>query len=376
MQFVLLYTLILCTAACHSPPSPPDLETLILQGDHCHGQDILGLARQDVEMISNNWAQGECLGVLAGTFGPTIKPVRQIVEKNNVPAVRWHLSFCNHNNQCGPGECQPTDLNCMKKKAKDINDLHVIYPQTVCYISPRLEYTERNCTKVNSWFNAVKNSAPLCKLIASPMPGSCIPNDVLIEKHGNTPGEADSVSNDGANYFDSDSVKYNKLGKLFNFKWTYRNNLRLSSEKGSVPPPMKRSISNRLGLKDLKQMQLMKENLSAMPYPLFCEDIRSLQNNEIWKNHAEDYNQGDRSNKPLLIYRSKRDKLSIYDSSGKKIACMKYYGPFENLYRLYVGSCSGDHAVDLYKKAGDWVFVKDGSTCIGLPSIRRWGKFR
>lgn len=373
-----LFILILLLTACSTTRPPEPLQPFIEEIPVCHGQDILGLARQDYEQIANNWSQGECLGVLAATFGPTIKPVATVISKNNVPAVRWHLSFCNHNNQCTPGECQPTDLPCMIKKAKSVNKLHSIYPDTQCYLSPRLEYSEKNKDKVTRWFMAVGEAAPLCILVASPMPGSYVPPNVLLEKHGNSPGIADIVSNDGANYFDSDSVKYNKTGKLINFKWTYRDNLRLSSEKGTALPPKQRPLTNRLGLQDLKQMQLMKEPLPPMPRPGFCANFHTLSNGETWKNHSEDYGAaGDsRSNRPLLISSNKASKLYIYNEEGKNIACAKYYGPYEKLRRFYVGSCSGDHAVDLYRKAKDWIYIKYGNTCIGLPSIRRWGTFR
>lgn len=378
MRSVLLFIVLLWIAGCIKPPKPESESFIYTDDSTCHGQDILGLARQNVQMISNNWDQGECLGVLAGTFGPSVKPVETIISQNIVPAVRWHLSFCNHGSNCQPGECAPTNLNCMKGKAKAINNLHTLYPQTKCYISPRLEYQESNCTKVKSWFTAVASVAPLCRLVASFMPGSCVPLNTLVEKHGNSPGNAAIVSNDGANYFDSNSVKYNKLGTVMNLKWTPRNNLRLSSEKSAPLPPLKRPISNRLGVQDLKQMQLMKHPLPPMPVPAFCKSFRPLRNGEIWKNHAEDYgtaNDG-RGNKPLFISNKKVNRWNIYNAAGTRIACVKYYGPYYDRYRLYVGSCSGDHAVDLYRKAGEWVFIKDGTTCIGVPSIRRWGSFR
>lgn len=373
-----LLTLLFIVGCTSKVILPPELIEVATIPQRCHGQDILGLARQNVQMIKNNWYPGECLGVLQSTFGNVIPNVKTIVEFVYVPAVRWHLSFCNHNNQCQPNECKPTDLKCIASKAKAINAFHADHPYTECYISPRLEYNERNCSLVNKWFNTVENAAPLCNLVASPLPGACVPKNVLIEKHGNNPGEADIVSNDGANIFDSDSVKYAKLGRVMNMKWTYRDNLRLSSEKGAALPPMKRPLSNRLGVQDLQQMQLLKFPLDPMPVPDFCAKFRSLKGGEVFKNHAEDYSiHGDsRSNKPLLIYSRKVANIPIFNSTGSKISCMKYYGPYEKLHRHYVGSCSGDHAMDLFEKAGHWIYIKEGNTCIGLPSIRRWGTFR
>lgn len=366
--------LLLCISAC----TPKFILFSLDEAPVCHGQDILGLARQNYKKIANNWRQGECLGVLAGTFGGTIKPVEAIISKNNVPAVRWHLSFCNHNNDCQPGECLPTDLKCMQKKAKQINDLHIKYPATKCYISPRCEYVESSQSRVNSWFKAVKEVAPACVLVASPLGGSYAPENTLRERHGNNPDQSHIVSNDGANIFDSDSVAYSKLGTVMNLKWTYRNNLRLSSEKGKPLPPRQRPLTNRLGMQDLEQMQLLADPLPPMPHPAFCKAFRELKNGEIWKNHSEDYGAANdsRGNKPLLILQKRHSTLNIFNASGQKISCMKYFGPYESLYRHYVGSCSGDHAIDLYRKAGHWIFVKDGNACIGLPSIRRYGSFR
>lgn len=378
MRKIFLYIwLLLFSAGCVAPLAP----SLRIVSPGCHGQDILGLARQDVKMISNNWEDGECLGVLAGTFGGTIKPVKRIISENIVPAVRWHLSFCNHGSQCLQGECLPTDLNCMKKKAKDINALHEQYPGTKCYISPRLEYTENNCTKVQSWFNAVEAVAPLCTLVASPLFGSCIPGEVLVERHGNNPSNVDIVSNDGSNIFDSNSVWYNTRGSVINFKWTNRNNLRLTSEHGSVLPPRDRPLSNRLGKKDLKHMQLIKKPISQIPpAPALCNSIKHFSGKDLYKTHAEDYGAGNdgKGNNPLLITKNGPGDLNVYNPNGKKIGCFRYYGSYTDpgYNRHYMGSCSGDHAVDLYKKANsDWAFVKEGNACRPISILHRMGYF-
>lgn len=347
-----------------------------------YGQDILGLARQNVPMIKTNLEEGQCVGVMAGTFGGTIGPMDDLLSTGKVYCYRFHaFGFCKHGSSCSPGECGVTNYSCMKGKAQAIEALAQKYPMPFaqCYISPYAEYAERSATRVNKWFSILKQYAPSCIPVSSAM-GGYVPSGVLIEKHGNSPGVAAITSNDGANYFDSNSTKYNDYAKQISFAWTNRYNLRLTSEKAAPLPPRKRPLSNRISKSDFIQMQLMQHEMPPRPAPpAVCRTIHTLSGGETLKNHSEDYGAaGDsRSNKPLFISRSRSSRMDILSPSGAKIGCFKYYGPYEGLYRLYEGSCSGMTPYELYQKAGgEWAWIKDGSTCIPFPTIRRAGTYR
>lgn len=355
----------------------PEVE--LRSGAMYHGQDILGLSMQNIGMIKANLEPGQCIGALAGAFGGIINPLDSLLSTGKVPCIRVHLSFCKHNNSCGSGECGPTDLKCMKGKAAAVEALVAKYPSVKCFVSPRLEYSNTDKKLVTSWFTAVKKAAPSCDLVSSAM-GGYVPPGVLREKHGNTPGPVQVSSNDGNSYYDSDSVKYNGYASILSMAWVPNYNLRLSSEKTEPPPPKQRPLSNRVTTDDFVQAQLMQRPMPPRPAPpAACKSVRSLSGAETFKNHSENYGAaGDsRSNKPLFITKSHSKQMDILAPDGHRIGCFKYYGPYQNLFRLYEGSCSGLTATELYRRAGgEWSWVKDGSTCIAMPTIRRWGTYR
>lgn len=337
---------------------------------------------QNVPMLKKELFPGQCIGVLAGTFGTVKGPLDEMLSTGKVSCFRIHLGgFCNHGSRCTKGECATNNLNCLRSRARTAEWLAQKYPSSKCFISPYAEYSEKNKDRVMSWFRTIHDAAPSCDLVASSF-GGYIPPGVIIEEHGNKPKQAPITSNDGKNYFDSNSVKYNSIATLLSFAWTNRYNLRLTSEKGTVPPPQKRPKANRINKNDFIQMQLMQEPLVPMPPPpLVCKTIKRLTDLELWKNHSEDYGAANdsRGNKPLLIYKKRRSILDVYSPAGKKISCLKYYNPYsvKGYYRHYMGSCSGDDALTLYNKAGgEWAFIKDGDSCIAVTTIRRLGYYR
>ena len=116
------------------------------------------------------------------------------------------------------------------------------------------------------------------------------------------------------------------------------------------------------------------------PKPSRCGSVRDLKDRELWKTNAESYCNGDkRGNRPLFISQYKDRTLDILDSTGRKIAFMRYYGRFEGGYqRHYLGTGSGENPYKLLKKAkgNEHLFIKRGSECIRVNAIRRLGYFR
>lgn len=345
------------------------------------GQDILSLPMQDIDMIKANLQPGQCIGVMAGTFGQVKRPLEELLATGKVPCFRTHLGgFCSHGSRCTDGECKPTDFNCLKSRARAAEKTALAFPNSKCYASPYAEYSSTNRTQVNEWFKIIKEHAPSCTPVASAF-GGYVPPNVLVEKHGNSPGITDITSNDGSNYFDSDSVKYNKIARIISFKWTNRYNLRLTSEKSAPPPPKERSLSNRIEKHDFLLMQIMQQALPPEPpAPGVCKSIRRFSGQELWKPHSEDYgvNNGVRGNRPMLISKRRISKFDVVNKAGKVIACLKYYGTFTapGYYRYYMGTCSGENAYDLYLETGEWAFLKDGGVCTPITVIRRMNYFR
>ena len=384
LRLLPLLFVVSCVRTSPTPPPVPVEPTSIFRAVNTPKpcQDILSLAVQDRKMIKENLREGEGIGVMAGTFGEIKKSLRELLLTGKVDWFRIHLGgFCSHGAKCYPGECATNNLECLRTRARTAQDLKEEFPNVECNISPYAEYAEKNKDKVMGWFRTIHDAAPGCDLVASAF-GGYIPPGVKVEKHGNNPGNAAITSNDGSNYFDSDSVTYNTIASERSCKWTNRYNRRLTSEKGPPPPPKERPASNNIQKNDFIQMQLMELPLEPMPKPpAVCKGIKKFTGRDLLKTHGEDYGEnGDaRSNKPLLITRNGPGNLDVYNAANKKIGCFKYYGPYvdRGYNRHYMGSCSGDDAYTLYIKAkSEWAFVKEGNLCRPITVMRRMGYFR
>lgn len=345
-------------------------------------QDILSLPMQNVKMIKENLRPGEGIGVMAGTFGPINKVLPEVLAATNAPMFRIHLGgFCNHGSRCTEGECSPGNINCIRSRARTAEKIAKSFPNSQCYASPYAEYSSTDRNRVEGWFAAIKSEAPSCIPVASAFGGYIPPSIKYIERHGNNPQISEITSNDGSNYFDSDSVKYNKKATKLSGKWTNRYNLRLTSEKSAPPPPKDRPLTNRIEKHDFILMQLMADDLSPQPAtPAICSSLTKLTGEELYKPHSEDYGaaNGNRGNRPMLILKSRVSKLDLLDRTGKTIGCFAYYGTFTTpgYHRYYMGTCSGQNALDLYRKTGEWGFLKNGNRCTAITVIRRMNYFR
>lgn len=382
MKNLLFLILILtaCTTSTVTPPIVPDPQFVRTSALY-KGMDILGLARQNVSMIRDNMESGQCIGTMAGTFGGILSPLETLLKTGKVPCTRVHVGgFCKHGAACGDGECKTTDLPCLKKKAKLVNDLAVKYG-VKCFVSPYAEYSERSKARVDSWFKVIHAGAPDCTLVASPF-GGYVPPGVLVEKHGNNPGVAHLTSNDGQTMFDSNSVKYNEYATVVSFTWVNRDNLRLTSEKGVPLPPKKRPLTNRLEKQDIIQRQLMQRPLTPRPAaPAVCKRVQELTGRELSKVRSEDYGAANdsRGNKPMYILKTRKARMDLLAPNGRVIGCTKYYGPYteRGYYRHYEGNCSGLTGVQLFAKAGgEHMFLRNGDTCYPVNNIRRTGYYR
>lgn len=343
------------------------------------GYDILGLAKQDVKMISQIIEPGKAIGVLEGTFGPSIPPLEKLINSGKVIAFRVHLTngTCQRNHNCEKGEPGPNDINAIAKRAKAFESLHLRHPEVKCFLSPRLEHDEKNKELVNLWFQKIKEFAPSCVATCSNFTGYCPAS--LSEKHGND-ANADIVSNDGQSLFDADTSSYWNHGKIISFAWIHRFNLRLTSEKTWTPPSKR---THRVSKDDILQINALMKPVEPIPtQPKSCKVLIKIIKPELLKSNAEDYANGQpRDNRAVLLIKKKyQNGFAVISPSDKKIACasnIHNLPPLGNLNRYYLGECSNKSNWRVFKDAGsEWVFYKNGSNCFLGNAIRRLGYFR
>lgn len=206
------------------------------------GFDILGLAKQDIRMLKKALPKGCAIGTLSGTFGEITSPLTSILDTGKIVAVRNHLinTVCRRNNNCEAGEPKPTDYDVIRKRAAKFQMLAIKYPKVDFFLSPALEYDEKDKDVVKRWVTIIKNTAPACKIVLNPHSGVLV-GDYLREKHGNKNTPSDIRSNDGEDFFDLDDYDaYKSQGEIITFGWTYSFNCR--KEGGPFIPPSQRTV--------------------------------------------------------------------------------------------------------------------------------------
>lgn len=349
---------------------------VIAYSDPIYGYDVLGVAKYcDVYLKAPKLPS---VSTLLGTFGDPIPCIEKRIKLGGLTHVQFDLldGTCWRNDNCEPNTPKLSDINELRKRAKRVNSLAVKYPNIKFYISPILEHDIKDERKVISLCRTVIDECPTCECINSPVSGAK-PKNIKLELHGNQ--RAYSVSNDGSSVFNCDSVKFRSAGSNFVYAWFPELNLRYSGEK-KFTPPSKRTCTPTINLFKQAYMLLQKPEDKKEP-PSICKTVRDVSNEEIWKTNAESYCDDDpRGNKPLFITKLNKQKYPIISSNGTEIACISLYGSYAaktGYNRYYMGSCSGDTPISLYKKAGsEWAFINDSSRCIRINTIRRLGNFR
>lgn len=335
------------------------------------GYDVLGLAKQDVRMLIRHTDDNRAIGVLEGTFGDVIPPLEQYLRSGKVTAFRAHLTngTCARFNKCEAGEPGAKSYKAIAKRAAAFEALAKRHPLIKCYLSPRLEHDEKDTAVIKEWIRILNTQAPSCIPVISAFSGHFSP-DALKEKHGSK-ASAQIISTDGDSFYDVNSFRYHHQGTVLAFAWINSFNLRFTGEKVWVPPSKR---TRKTTIPEIKQLRRMLRK--AEPEPSACAPVVPP---EVWKTNAEDFNNGDvRSNKAVFIIQKKHDRIPLTNLGGKQIACLKYYGPFENgMHRHYIGTCSGHDPVDLMDAAGgEWLYGKAGNKCYRLNAIRRLGVYR
>lgn len=358
------------------------------------GYDALGLARYCEEFLQAPLLPA--LSTLQGTFGNPLPCVERRIALGGLEVVQVDLidATCHRNKVCTGYAPKSDDLVAIKRRAGQVNELAVKYPDVEFWISPALEHDVKDIARVEAMFQAAREGCPNCAgFLNSRVSGAAIAG-VEDEKHGTkTPGF--SVSSDGASIFDGDNIRDD--GNNFQhrlsatdqmYAWFPEMNLRCTGEEKFVHPT-KRTEKPSLDLLRQAYFILVGPEPEKPVPPPQCVSVRDITpGREINKPNAEHYCNGqpedDRGNKPLLIIEAPGvigDRLQVFSADGNAVAEFCYYAKYKDLantHRWYMGNCSGHTPTQLLEVlGGEWGFAQlpDGA-CIRFNAIRRQGIYR
>lgn len=340
-----------------------------------YGLDILGLAKHDANMISQELDSNSVIGVLMGTFGDIRPNLSILIKTGKVIAVRLHgIDGTTNNHGCFGSVTDPNFLIGKLKIAKAFADQ---YPQVKWYFSPVLEHGCTQSSIVQTWYNLTRKYFPQATPVCSSNGvGVCIAG-MLRENHGGGSGQI--VSGDGISTFDTDSIAYRSAGSVLVLSWHNCCNGRLTSEKpgGPVPPPTQRV--NWCQQDEIRHLVRILRAPAPKPVVAGCRDILPP---DIGKPRSENYGIGHgdtRQNKPMVILsKAGLRQLNIQSLGGQTVGCFSEYGPYAGGgERYYEGNCSGKNPTQLQDLLGsEWGKLTSGNQCYIWNSIRRLGVFR
>lgn len=320
------------------------------------GLDLLGLAKLDRKMILQQLPSGSAIGVLAGTFGNAQGPLEEMLQSGKVSAVRIHLlnGACWRGKNCEATEPKLSDIEAIGNRARVFSELIGRYPSVQCFLSPVLEYDERNPSMVRQWVGAIQQSAPGCRIVLSPGSGITI-GGYLIERHGNSYGRADIRSNDGESLFDAPR-DYPSEGSTITLGWVPSFNLRRAGERTFVPPSRRNSIltsselSKAIGIMRGSTDQSTTSPIADQSAPnlrsIGCEhnnNPRDGTDGFVWK----------LSERGKAVWLAPPKFQSVFKrvdivSNGKVFDILRYREQFSEHGRPYRGIYDGNRTLDKY----------------------------
>jgi hypothetical protein len=319
------------------------------------GLDTLGLAKFPLSAIKAI-PTGIAVSAFAVAFGDATKNVRLVCKTRKPVLVKIQLLW-RDNHDFGP-----TDIPQIKQLAAKYEKIAKEFPTIKFYLSPCCEHTLSNPDK---YLDAVKASAPSCTPLNTPWTGA-VSRKYLNEVHGDhkAPGGKYFYSYDGTSSVDAnvaaDKKKHAKA-EVFWF-WHPAFNGKLNSADRTP-----REDRNSWPVPDLiKSVWYLRRDKGKCKLP----------SNYLWKSHADRHETPPepRAYKPVCIIPDQVSEITLH-SKGKKIATLKYYGPFaDGRHRYYAGS----YGYQLSVKAGHGPCdLKVGKKVIGQvnPAFRE-GDYR
>lgn len=221
------------------------------------GLDLLGLAKMDAKMVTEEIDNGTAIGVLFSAFGDPASKIGFLAASGKVPAIRVHLRdyTCYRASHCPTGTPSQSDTKPIRSGAAWLAQFTRAYPNTHCYVSPALEHDVADRRVVNSWYKILDEVIPNCVPVCSAYRGWCPDKtpggrQILIEKHGNG-ARGDIISNDGNSIFDTNAKVWVKGGKVLSLAWDYSMNGRVKNETRFTPPLQRKVFTDRATLRKI-----------------------------------------------------------------------------------------------------------------------------
>ena len=335
------------------------------------GHDHLGIGHKlyDVKSVIKTATSGECLGAFLDVFGDAFPAIRKCLASGKYAVFRGHCEY-NKDHTLIPIDKLKKMLPKCEKLAKD-------FPNVEIYISHTCEYYPCPVGEVKKRIDLIKQLAPSCIPVNSPMKGAPILENVITEWHVTPENHetivikrpGDFISTDGMSCVDIDIVNFLNRNKeaACVFLWAARYNLR--EGKDPQPAPKDRTaIPNSFYMKSIGRLMLPIGTPPNMP------DTIKLEKPELYKTHAEDMEGSQsRDNKPCLILFEKVKVVTILDKRGQDIGKLQYYDTFVGgMHRYYSGIPGGintygyqigDKAAS--KSNSEWVYLKVGKKIYG-----------
>lgn len=359
-------------------------------GSPLKGYDVLGVAKYCRTFLAAPPQQA--ISTLLDTFGDPLPCIDRAVKRGGVKLVQVDLrdATCFRNRVCPPNTPPLTDWKYLRVKAQQVNSLARKHRDVEWWVSPFLEHDFRDPAVILKACSEVQKGCRRCYCINSPFLGAR-PKELPLELHGSKV-RAFKVSADGASSFDADNLRsdgngfqHRTSGEYVTFAWWPELNLRCTGQKGWVPAKDRTARPTKAQFE--QAAALLKREQKSPPPPRQCKRVRGVdgKRGEIHKTNADQTCNTEpprpRGNKPVLIIDKPGkigDRLSILNSDGKTVGCYAYGGPFNDLHRWYLGTCSGQTPIELMRDLGsEWGWVNlGGGDCLKVNAIRRSGLYR
>lgn len=338
------------------------------------GIDLLGGASPhcNTSALLRRWPKGFMMGIIDGkeTFGDATDIIRRALAHVHIPAVRVHAWWNDNHGKHVP-------IRTLEARCRTYENLILNAPSGKrLYVSPHCEYTRATAENVKRWVSIIRDLAPHCMPVLSPLDRATTINGVIIERHGKEnvlPGEVISYDGGvkGEGLFDIDAEAWMRKAARCEYRlsWGPACNGREGDEY--IDRPKRRGFPN---YKYIHGLARLHEPSGNPPIKTFPDRVTKIVKPRVWKTFGEDMlGDGPRDNKGCLIVNEKASKVSIIDYRGKEVATLGYFGTYPGgLHRYYSGWKGGSNLYSyeigeraLARSGSEWVWFKVGKAVYG-----------
>lgn len=346
------------------------------------GLDLLALGHKNwpMQMTLETFPRGFALGFFSDdTFGPNaLKNAIALAATGKVAAIRDQMHW-SYGHKIVPMDKLKRELPIREALAQRLG--------IPIYLSHSCEYREDNRSEIAARVKAIRQLAPSCIPVQTPMNSYVVPAEI-VEVHGQQPARAGQIaSTDGEALFDMNANLWNILGAnaIIRFAWGARfNGSEVMKDHGPLPPgPQRKAFPDARYMMSLVELLQLK---GIAPTPTFSGVIKPFKRPTLYKSHAED-NPGDsaRDNRPLVILPKKTKDVKIVTFQGEPIGKFVYWDRYPGgMHRFYSGLPGGVglYGYEIAQKAktrsgSEFVWFQQGDTFWGpVNPTNREGYFQ